>query len=101
MGKFLRLINGLPIMQDEAGTIPVYDESIYYSSGLAASTPITLPNSGSFTDANAKDLLIIVNDRVVEVTRDYTVVGAGPTYTQIQFGYALTNDTVVRFKKGL
>ena len=78
-----------------------YDESIYYVSGLTANTPITLPNSGNFTDSSAKDLLVVLNDRVVEITRDFTVVGAGPTYTQIQFVYALTNDSVVRFKKGL
>ena len=101
MGKFLRLINGLPIMQDEAAGVAAYDESIYYSSGLAANTTITLPNSGSYTSASAKDLLIILNDRVVEVTRDFTVIGAGPTYTQIQFVYALSNDSVVRFRKNI
>lgn len=101
MGKFLRLINGLPVMQDEAASASPYDESIYYSSGLTASTNITLPNSGSFSDASAKDLLVIVNDRVVEVTRDFNVVGAGPTYTQISFVYNLTNDTVVRFRKNI
>lgn len=99
MGKFLRLINGLPVMQDEASTLPPYDESIYYNSGLAANTNITLPNSGSFTDNAAKDLLVILNDRVVEVTRDFDVVGSGPTYTQIKFIYDLTSDSVVRFKK--
>ena len=101
MGKFLRLINGLPVMQDESSTLPSYDESIYYSSGLTANTNITLPNSGSFTDASAKDLLVILNDRVAEVTRDFDVVGAGPTYTQIKFIYALNNDSVVRFKKNI
>lgn len=101
MGKFLRLINGLPVMQDEAASVPSYDESIYYNSGLAANTPITLPNSGEFASNLAKDILIVLNDRVVEVTRDFTVIGAGPTYTQIEFIYALPNDAVVRFKKGI
>ena len=97
MGKFLRLINGLPVMQ--AGT--PYDESIYYISGLAANTNITLPNSGSFTDSEAKDLLVILNDRLVEVTLDFDVVGAGPTFTQIKFIYDLTNDSRVRFKQSI
>lgn len=78
-----------------------YDESIYYSSGLSTGTDVTLPNSGYFTDASAKDIFIIVNDRVVEVTRDFTVLGAGPNYTQIEFLYDLPNDSVVRFKKEL
>jgi hypothetical protein len=99
MGKFLRLINGLPVMQDEASTLPSYDESIYYSSGLVANTNITLPNSGSFSSASAKDLLVILNDRVVESGRDFDVVGAGPTYTQIKFIYNLSNDSVVRFRR--
>lgn len=101
MAKFLRLINGLPVMQDEAASAPSYDESIYYSSGLTASTAITLPNSGTFSDAAAKDLLVILNDRVAEVTRDFNVIGAGPTYTQISFIYNLSNDSVVRFRKGI
>lgn len=99
MGKFLRLTNGIPVMQDEASTLPSYDESIYYASGLTSGTNITLPNSGSFSDASAKDILVIVNDRIVEVTRDFSVVGAGPTYTQISFNYNLSNDSVVRFRK--
>jgi hypothetical protein len=101
MGKFLRLTNGLPVMQEEAATTPAYDESIYYSSGLTANTNITLPNSGSYTSSSAKDLLVILNDRVVEVTRDFDVVGAGPTYIQIKFIYALTNDSIVRFRKNI
>lgn len=101
MGKFLRLVNGIPRMQDEAVGGSAYDESIYYSSGLTANTNITLPNSGSFSDSMAKDILVIINDRVAEVTRDFTVVGAGPTYTQIKFIYALSNDSVVRFRKNI
>lgn len=101
MGKFLRLVNGLPIMMDEASSVPSYDESIYYSSGLSANTNITLPNSGEFYDADAKDILIFVNDRAIEVTRDFAVIGAGPSYTTIQINYDLTNDSVVRFKKNI
>lgn len=88
----VKLVNGLPIMQ------AAYDESIYYSGGLTANTNITLPNSGSFKDASAKDMMVTINDRVAEVSRDFDVVGAGPTYTQIKFIYTLSNDSVVRFK---
>ena len=91
----MKLINGLPTM------VSPYDESISYPSGLAANTPITLPNSGSFINANAKDLLVIYNDLSMEVTRDFTVVGAGPTYTQIQMTFAIPNDGVLHFKQNI
>ena len=100
MAKFLRLVNGLPISYDEAGSTP-YSESIYYVSGLAANTNITLPNSGSFSNSSAKDLLVIVNDLVKEVTRDFDVVGAGPSYTQIKFIYDLPNHAVVVFRSSI
>lgn len=91
----MKLINGLPT------SVAPYDESIAYPAGLAASTPITLPASGSFTNASADDLLIIYNDLVMEVTRDFTVVGAGPVYTQIQFVFALPVDAIVKFKTNI
>lgn len=91
----MKLISGLPTM------VAAYDESISYPSGLAASTPITLPNSGFFLDANGKDLLVIYNDLSMEVTRDFTVVGAGPTYTQIQMTFAMPNDSKLRFKQNI
>ena len=101
MTQTLQLTNGLPVM-----TSGLYSQSIYYASGLTANTTITLPSSGYFLDANAKDILITVNDRVVEFSpdsssRDFIVLGSGPQYTQIQFLYALSNDTVVAFRKYL
>lgn len=88
----LKLVNGLPTI------VAAYDESIYYSSGLSANTNITLPNSGSYQSASAKDILVVINDRAAEVTRDFDVVGAGPTYTQFKFIYDLPLDSVVRIK---
>jgi len=98
MAKFLQGVNGVPKMVTI--TTP-YDESIYYASGLSASTPITLPNSGSFSESDASDLLVILNKKVVELTRDFNVVGSGPTYTQIQFVYDLPDDAVLNFKQGI
>lgn len=98
----LVLVNGLPTMQAITASTPAaYDQSIYYASGLAASSTITLPSSGSFSSSTAADILIILNDRILEVTRDFTVMGSGPTYTQIQNVYAFTNDSVLRFKSHL
>ena len=93
----LRLVNGLPTM------VAAYDQSQYFATGLAANTPITLPSSGSFTSSVAADLLVEMNGITREqgASRDFTVVGAGPTFTQIQFNYALPNDAVVRFKQNI
>lgn len=91
----MKLVNGLPT------SVAEYDESIDYPSGLAANTPITLPNSGFYLNASAKDLLILYNDLGMEVTRDFTVVGAGPTYTQFQFVFALPNNSKVRIKQNI
>lgn len=88
----LKLVNGLPVQQ------AAYDESIAYPTGLVANTNITLPNSQTFSSSSAKDIIVIVNGLEKEVTRDFTVVGAGPTYTQIKFVYDLLNNSVVRFK---
>lgn len=88
----LKLINGLPVNQ------AAYDESIAYISGLTANTNITLPNSQSYRSASAKDLIVILNGLEKENIRDFLVQGAGPTYTQIQFVYALPNNSIVRFK---
>ena len=97
MASRIELINGLPTTVD----ITAYDESIYYSSGLAANTPITLPNSGSFQEADAADLVVFKNSTAAEEGRDFTVVGMSAPYTQIEFTYDLPADTVVRFKQNI
>ena len=79
--------------------LDAYDESQTFAGGLAALTTITVPNSKDFQDSAAADVFIIVNNALKEVTKDFTVIGAGPSYTQIQFIYDLPNDTHVRFKR--
>jgi hypothetical protein len=74
------------------------DASTLLAAGLAANTPITLPGSASFNSATAADIGIIVNGLWKEITRDFITVGSAP-YTQIQFNYTLTNDTVLRVKQ--
>ena len=100
MANFLQLVNGIPTMVEVPGSTP-YNESTYLASATVANTSLFLPNSGIFSDSDAKDILIIVNKRVVEVTRDFTVQGAGPTYNEIKFIYDLPVDTVVNFIKGV
>jgi len=95
MASFLKLINGVPT------SVAPYNESDYFVSIVTANTPIYLPNGGSFQDTSAKDILIIMNKRVVEVTRDFTVNGAGPNYTSIKFIYDLPPFSVINFIKGI
>ena len=88
----VKVVNGIPYI------MPLYDESIYYASGLSSGSVITLPNSGTYKDSGAKDLLVIINDRVVESVRDFTVP-VGAVKTSITSIYDLPIDTVVRFIK--
>lgn len=83
------------------GSAVPYSESLYYATGLAANTTITLPNSGAFGNSSAKDILIIHNGIVKELTRDFIVIGAGPSYNQIQFIYSLPDHSVVHFVQGI
>jgi hypothetical protein len=99
MSQFIQLVNGLPVMVSQAGA--AFDESILYPSGLAASTTVTIPNSESFENIDASDIIITVNQKLQEVGRNFTVVGASGPFTQVQFIDALPNDSVVRFKKVL
>lgn len=93
---YIKVINGIPTVTTKSS----FCEVQYFSSGLAANTDITL-TTGSFTDSGAKDTLITINGRAANLTTDFVVVGAGPTYTKIQFIYALQNDTTIVFKQGL
>jgi len=88
----LKVVNGIPKI------IALYDESIYYASGLDSGSVITLPNSEVYEDGSARDLIIIINDQVAEVVRNFTVP-AGATKTYITTVYDLPNDSVVRFIK--
>jgi len=90
--------NSIVRFHGSVGGEPSYDESIYYSSGLTAGVDVTFPNGGSYTTADQKKLLIIVNGTLRELDRDYSVVGSGPTFTAIEFLYDLPNDSIVRIR---
>lgn len=100
MTKFVQLVNGVPTMVEDSGSTP-YNESEYFFTGLAADTPVSLPNSGEFNDPSGKDIIVVVNKRVVEHSRDYEIVGVSAPFTQIKFIYDLPNETVVNYIKGV
>ena len=105
MGKFLRLINGVPRMEEESslgaiqeGTLRVVASSP--GSGeivgpIAANTSITLPNSIEYTDA---DLNIFFDGQKLIPTLDYTYVGTAPR-TQVQFTFELLVGDLLFFEK--
>ena len=100
MGRFLRISNGMMRSFDEAATAAIYDQTYTVApGGLAANTPISLPNSQTYaTDGSLK---VFLNGTYVNAGNvDYSYVGSGPTYTQIQFPFALLAGELVRFRIG-
>jgi hypothetical protein len=96
MGKVLVIVNGIPTLEDAAVSISTYEETLIISSDTSANTPITLPNSGSYTD---KELEVFYNNISQEVTTDYNYVGSGSGKTQISFTFDIRTGDHVRFRK--
>lgn len=65
----------------------IYDETVVVGEGgISSGTPITLPNSGTYTDY---DLKIYLNGQFLEESIDYNFVGSSPR-TQ----FSLTSDVL-------
>lgn len=102
----LALINGLPRMQNENSAPTVinqyFDVVLSGASGqnqrneadCTASTPITIPNSATYTDT---ELLVFVNNIPQDQLLDFNWVGTAPR-TQIFFTYNLKAGDHVRFR---
>lgn len=95
MATFIAIVNGRPTEVE----IDSFDESEFRAAATPASTTLTIPNSKSFQKADASDILIIVNNTLREVTKDFNVLGVGPDYTQIEFVYELPAQSHIRYKK--
>ena len=94
MGKFLRLVNGRPMLQDEAGITTIYDEIYAVSGTISTGTLVTLPNSGTYT---ANELEVRLNGMRLEPVFDYNYAGSAPR-TQISFTFDLVDSDRVRFR---
>ena len=90
--KALKLVNGIPRLVELAAA---YDEVYAISTTIATGTPITLPNSGSYT--TGKDLIVFLNDVLLEPIIDYNYVGSSPR-TQITLTFDLYNKDRIRFR---
>jgi hypothetical protein len=98
MGYFLRLVNGVPRMREEAATAAnpeIYEASIEVVSPIVAGTSITLPNGETF---DSKELEIKFNGLDLEQIYDYVYVGSVPR-TQIQLTFALAVGDRLDFRK--
>jgi hypothetical protein len=95
MGKFLRLVNGVPRSLDEAASSPIYDERIVIASNIAAGTNVTLPLSGTY---DGQELEVYFRGQVLDDVLDYNFVGSPPR-TQVQFTFDLVPGDTIRFRK--
>ena len=102
MAKFLRLVNGIPKMQEESGGVAIYDESIEIkvsgASGdnelngpITAGTPVTLPLRKTYT---SDELEVYLNgDRLTNIF-DY----AHNSTTTVTFTFELIAGDLLRFR---
>lgn len=105
MGKFLRLINGVPKMVEESAAQPIQEGTLRVVASspgtgeivgpIAANTSITVPNSIEYTDA---ELNIFFEGQKLIPALDYTYVGSAPR-TQVQFTFELLVGDLLFFEK--
>lgn len=105
MARFLRLQNGIPRGQDEAGASTIYDEYLLVVASspganeivgpITAGTNITLPNSGDYT---SDELMVDFNGQTLENGFDFNYVGSPPR-TQIQMTFELEVGDRLYFRK--
>jgi len=106
MGRVLRIINGIPRQVDESGgsSVTIYDESLTVVSGtpgageiqgpISAGTPITLPDSQTYT---SEELEVRLNNIRGDVVSDYNYEGSGDR-TQISFTFEVVVGDIIRFR---
>jgi hypothetical protein len=93
----LALVNGRPKMTAEAASPTIYDETYTLVSNISTGTPITLPNSGTYT---SEELEVRLNGIRMDSGIDYNFVGSPPR-TQISFTFDLlggSNPDVINFR---
>lgn len=90
MAKKLALVSGVPRMVDESASPVIYDETYTVPSNITAGTPITLPNSGSYT---GEELEIRLNGVRMDSGIDYNFVGGAPPRTQVVFTFDLVGGS--------
>ena len=95
MGKFLRLVNGVPRQVDEGASVTIYDETYDVVGTVTTGTSIALPAGGTY---QGDELEVRLNGVRLESVVDYNYVGAGPTRTQISMTFDLFAPDALRFR---
>lgn len=95
MGKFLRLVNGVPRQEDEAAATTIYDEKFDVVSTITTGTPVTLPSGGTY---DSQELEIYLNGQVLDDVVDFNFEGSPPR-TQVSFTFNLVGGDKLRFRK--
>lgn len=100
MARVLSLINGIPRGINEAGTSPIYDETIEIvasspgagqSLPINSGTPITLPSSQEY---DGQELQIFHNGNYLDDVIDYTLTSS----TEITMTFDLIAGDKLRFR---
>lgn len=94
MAKKLTLVNGLPRMVDESASPTIYDETFSVGATISTGTPVTLPNSGTYSD---EELEVRLNGVRMDSGSDYSFVGSPPR-TQVTFTFDLVDGDVLNFR---
>lgn len=95
MAKFLRIINGVARMANEAGSVTIYEETYTVGSTITAGTSVTLPNSGTYT---SDDIEVYLGGQKLDSLIDYNYVGSPPR-TQVSFTFDLVTGDSLMFRK--
>lgn len=97
MAKVLQIVNGVPRMTTLAIADSTYDETLVVNAGgITTGTPITLPNSGSYT---GDELEVFLNGQFLEPVIDFNIEGVSPPYTQISLTFDVNEGERLRFRK--
>lgn len=94
MGKFLRIVSGVPRSFEETGSVTIYNEVLSVGTTITAGTNVTLPASGTYT---SEELEVYLNGQRLSVSEDYNYVGSPPR-TQVAFTFDLISGDKVMFR---
>lgn len=93
--RYLIAQNGIMIAKSDSDA---YEAVYTVGSTITAGTPITLPNSGTYSD---DDLEVFLMGQKMSVVLDYNYVGSLPNRTQVSFTFDLFNTDKITFRRNL
>lgn len=97
---FTRIVNGVLRTFAEASFPAIYDQTVTINSKLTTGSSLSLPLSGTFTvSSGVSSLNVFLNGQKLILGSDFSGVGAGPSYTSVQFTFDLNITDVLEFKK--